>query len=87
MSREDNETNHLLVTRLRRGEAEALRSIHRSPAPGKADAADRLGCTTTWIAETTREGELPESCIVPGTGNGKPWKFYRRLIDEWIESR
>jgi len=49
--------------------------------------ADRLGCTTDWIAMMVRDSGIPPSCIVPGTGNGKPWKFYRAQIDEWIERR
>jgi hypothetical protein len=49
--------------------------------------ATKLGCTTTWIAEMARTGGIPKSCIVAGTGNGKPWKFHRDLIENWIESR
>jgi hypothetical protein len=60
------------------------------PPPDKVDSryiADRLGCTTTWIADLVRKGEIPKRCIVAGTGNGKPWKFHRDLIDRWIETR
>lgn len=46
-----------------------------------------LGCTTVWITEMVRNKMLPSSCVVPGTGNGKPWKFYRDRIDAWIKSR
>jgi len=49
--------------------------------------AKALGCTQTWIAELVRTGEIPPSCIVPGTGNGKPWKFYRRKLDRWMRER
>jgi len=49
--------------------------------------AKRLDCTTVWVAELARNGQIPKSCIVPGTGNGKLWKFYRSQIDQWIESR
>ena len=50
--------------------------------------ARRLGgCTTTWVAELARTGEIPVHCIVPGTGNGKPWKFHRKPIDKWIKDR
>jgi hypothetical protein len=38
-------------------------------------------------SDMIRRGEIPRSCIVPGTGNGKIWKLYRRKIDEWIETR
>jgi hypothetical protein len=46
--------------------------------------AARLGCTETWIAEQARDGKLPPQCIVPGTGRGRPWKFYRTHIDAWL---
>ena len=49
--------------------------------------AGHLGCTTTRVAQMARAGDIPKSCIVAGTGNGKPWKFYRDRIDRWIESR
>lgn len=49
--------------------------------------AKRLGCTKTWIADLVRRGEIPSSCTVRGTGNGKPWKFHRKHIDQWIETR
>lgn len=54
---------------------------------GSPYVAKKLGCTTVWIAEQVRRGDIPSSCLVPGTGNGKPWKFYRSRIDQWIESR
>lgn len=54
---------------------------------GTAYIADRLGCTVTWVSETAREGKIPTNCVVPGTGNGKPWKFYRTRIDVWLASR
>lgn len=60
------------------------------PPPDKVGSeyvAQRLGCTTTWIADLVRRGEIPKNCLVPGTGNGKPWKFHRNLIDKWIETR
>jgi hypothetical protein len=49
--------------------------------------AARLHCTTTWIADQARNREIPQSCIVVGTGHGKPWKFHRLLIDKWISQR
>ena len=60
------------------------------PPSDKVDSvyiAEKLSCTTTWVADMTRNGEIPKSCIVQGTGNGKPWKFHRSLIDRWISSR
>ncbi len=49
--------------------------------------AQRLGCTTVWVAEMARKGEIPKNCLVPGTGNGKPWKFRREAIEHWMASR
>ena len=49
--------------------------------------ANRLGQTTTWVAEMCRAGIIPKSCVVTGTGYGKPWKFHRQQIDKWIENR
>jgi hypothetical protein len=62
-------------------------------APEPSDVVDtayvagRLGCTTTWVAEMVRQHQIPRTCVVPGTGNGKIWKFYRARIDEWLASR
>jgi hypothetical protein len=64
---------------------------HFDPPPpdkvGTTYVAAKLGCTTDWIAMMVRDGAIPPSCLVAGTGNGKPWKFYRARIDEWIEKR
>jgi hypothetical protein len=69
--------------------ADALERM--APPPGDiVDAryiADRLGCSTEWVAKQAREGRIPTHCIVQGTGNGKPWKFYGGKINKWIESR
>jgi hypothetical protein len=54
---------------------------------GSRWVADRLGCTTTWIAELVRSGEMPRGCVVQGTGNGRPWKFHREQIEEWLATR
>ena len=70
--------------------------IHRiaetlSPSPpqkvGSPYIAQRLGCSKAWITEMVRDGRIPRACLVSGTGNGKPWKFYRREVDRWIERR
>ena len=70
--------------------------IHRvadalAPSPpqkiGSPYIAQKLGCSKAWITEMVRDGKIPRACLVPGTGNGKPWKFYRREIDRWIERR
>ncbi|HEU5115503.1 MAG TPA: helix-turn-helix domain-containing protein [Isosphaeraceae bacterium] len=60
------------------------------PPPDLVDSvcvSEKLGGTTTWVADMARNGEIPRSCIVTGTGNGKPWKFHRTRIDEWIARR
>ena len=73
--------------------AEENRRIMSFVAPEPGDVvgtpflAQQLGCTVVWAAEMARTGEIPKSCIVPGTGNGKIWKFYRRRIEEWINKR
>jgi hypothetical protein len=73
--------------------AHSLMRIADAMAPEPEDIvgtpyiAKRLGCTTVWIAELVRRGDIPKSCLVPGTGNGKVWKFYREHIDRWLSSR
>jgi len=73
--------------------ASALERIadHVAPQPGDIVGtpyiAQKLGCSTAWVTQLIHDGTLPARCIVPGTGNGKPWKFHRRQIDEWINSR
>ena len=60
------------------------------PPPDIVDTtyiANKLGCSTDWVAEMAREGEIPFSCVIPGTGDGKPWKFRRSRIDQWIVQR
>jgi hypothetical protein len=54
---------------------------------GTPYVAQKLGVTTTWIADLIRRHEIPGNCLVAGSGNGKPWKFYRTRIDEWIARR
>lgn len=75
------------------GIAESLKRIadHLAPVPselvGTPYVAERLGCTTVWVTEMIRNGQIPQRCVVPGTGDGKPWKFVRTRIDEWIKNR
>lgn len=54
---------------------------------GTGYVAEKLGCSTIWITELIRKGEIPPSCIVTGTGNGRLWKFHRSRIDAWIAGR
>jgi hypothetical protein len=54
---------------------------------GTPYVAKYLGCTTVWVAEMARTLQIPKIAIVPGTGNGKPWKFIRSEIDKWLKSR
>jgi predicted DNA-binding transcriptional regulator AlpA len=62
-----------------------------APSPtetvGTPYVAQKLGCTTVWVAEMVRKGQIPKSCLVAGTGVGKPWKFYRKQIESWLETR
>jgi len=73
--------------------ADALTRIadHITPAVtqivGTRYVADKLGCTTTWITDLIRNNEIPATCIVEGTGNGKQWKFHARKINSWIANR
>ena len=34
-----------------------------------------------------RNGDIPKGCIVPGSGNGRLWKFRRRQLEEWLAKR
>jgi hypothetical protein len=58
------------------------------PLPVGTDyIARRLDCSDTWVATMARDGAIPATCIVAGTGSGKPWKFHRDKIDEWLKNR
>jgi len=73
--------------------AEALTRIadHVAPPPpavvGTPYVARKLDCSTEWITEMIRTAEIPRHFIVPGTGNGKPWKLDRKKIDKWLKNR
>ena len=64
---------------------------HFDPQPadivGTPYLANKLGCTSTWIAQMVRSGEIPKGCLVPGSGKGRQWKFYRCRIEEWLASK
>jgi hypothetical protein len=64
---------------------------HLTPTPSDivdtSYIAGKLGVTKTWVAKMAQEGQIPSSCILTGTGKGKLWKFHRKQIDLWIESR
>ena len=64
---------------------------HVDPQPadivGTPYLANKLGCTPTWIAQMVRDGEIPKSCLVSGSGKGRQWKFFRRRIEEWLASK
>ncbi len=60
------------------------------PPPDIVDTqyvADCLGCTNIHVARLARQSVIPKSCVLVGTGNGKPWKFYRSRLDKWLETR
>jgi hypothetical protein len=70
--------------------AERIADRLNPPPPDVVDTpwvAERLACTTTWVADLARRGEIPPGCILPSTGNGKPWKFHRAKIEAWLASR
>ncbi len=72
------------------GALKRIADYYDPPPPDVVDSvyiAKKLDCTTTWVAEMARNGDIPAACIVPGTGNGKPWKFYRSKIEKWLEER
>lgn len=60
------------------------------PPPDIVDTeyiAKKLDVTKVYVAQMALDGKIPRNCIVPGTGNGKVWKFYRSRIDPWILMR
>jgi hypothetical protein len=74
--------------------AATLRRLAEVYAPEPSDIVGtgyiqrKLGFTTpVYVAELARKGSIPKACIVPGTGNGKLWKFRRKPVDQWLESR
>lgn len=73
--------------------ADALARLADHFVPPPADIVDttyvagRLGCGVEWISQQAKRGRIPKSCILEGSGNGKPWKFRRLQIDEWIANR
>lgn len=62
---------------------------HQKPPElvGSPYIAEQLGCTTYWVTKLVRQNQIPPSFVVPGTGNGKPWKFYRHRVDAWLNRR
>ncbi|HTU20214.1 MAG TPA: hypothetical protein VMG10_19270 [Gemmataceae bacterium] len=67
--------------------AERFAPITTSDIVSSRYLADKLGCTTQWIGDMARNGVIPKSCIVDGTGTGKPWKFFKNQIDRWLKNR
>lgn len=73
--------------------AEDVRRLANGLIPAPQDVvdsrhvADVLHCSTAWVSCLVRAGEIPKRCIVPGTGNGKPWKFHADEITAWCKSR
>jgi hypothetical protein len=87
------EAHHDAVLAVLRDIAESLRRLadaHTPPLTGPVGTpyvARKMGCTTTHVGQLARDGDIPPSCVVLGTGTGKPWKFHREQIDEWIAAR
>ena len=73
--------------------AAALERIadHLAPEPADIVGTDYLarkwGCTPTHVARFAHDNSIPASCVVPGCGDGKPWKFFREQIDQWLATR
>jgi hypothetical protein len=83
---------HDMAASLRRiADAQSRIADVHAPAPsekvGTNYVAGQLGCTVTYVGQMARDGKIPEDCVVPGSGDGKPWKFLRTAIDQWIASR
>jgi hypothetical protein len=49
--------------------------------------AKHLGCTGVWVSDLARRQVIPANCVVPGSGHGSRWKFYRAAVDRWLASR
>jgi len=49
--------------------------------------AGRLGCSVKWVGDMARMGMIPKNCIVPGSEDGKQWRFYRSKIDKWLDRK
>jgi hypothetical protein len=47
----------------------------------------KRGCTVTYAAQMAREGKIPARCIAAGNGDGDTWKFYRKQVDEWLNTQ
>ena len=81
--------------------AAAVTSIDRSLAriadhfdPSPADiVGSRLHREAARLHQSLGRGDgaprarFRNRCVVQGTGNGKPWKFHRQKIEEWINNR
>ena len=49
--------------------------------------AERLGRSSRRVRDMARDGDIPKSCICPGSGDGNYWRFWKEKIDRWIEER
>lgn len=96
---EDSRMAHDIIQAIERlavaaeGIQEQLRRLadHFDPPPpdivNTAFVANKLGCTKIWVARMAADRLILASCVLPGTGNGKVWKFYRSRIEKWLETR
>ncbi len=75
------------------GIARELRKLRRALRPaepeiiGTPEVAKLAGVTTAAVRQWVESGAVPRNCIVPGSGNGTPWRFYRRRILKWLRTR
>src|SRR4051812_18763580 len=67
--------------------ATSLRRIAEAQPPAEGEivgtphvARQWGGKTTQYIAQLATKGIFPSDCIVPGTGNGKQWRFFKDKI-------
>jgi predicted DNA-binding transcriptional regulator AlpA len=92
MSETNNELTPILerlATAIEGIQAELQRINNRFEPPEVVKSryiAGRLGCSVKWIGDLARTGQIPKSCIVPGSGEGKQWRFYKSKIEKWLEN-
>ncbi len=77
--------DHVVARELRR-----LRRDLRPAEPeiiGTPEVAKMAGVTTAAVRQWVESEAMPGNCIVPGSGNGTPWRFYRRRVVKWLRTR
>jgi hypothetical protein len=73
--------------------AENLQRLADAQAPdegrlvGTEHIAKKLGITTQWVVQQIKKDPALRRCVLPGSGNGKPWKLDRHAVDRWLARR